>query len=303
VHLLDGGIDSKPAQSLDRLCALALELRIYRDCVRFYPFVLGAEPVRPIDLAGFYAAIANEGVRPEPHAIEAIEQDGNTYGREALPPSSVSASDRAVFYQLKTMLQGVLQRGTARAVAPIAPYVAGKTGTTEDYNDAWFVGFTNEITVAVWVGYDNPGNTRRTLGEGATGAAVAAPIVQSIIEAAWSQGMSKTQLAPPSAEAMSRLSCKPRDFETSPGGRSTTECLRLDAKGKPIEARHRLVLRESSSARPNRDDASSRATRPSSAVKPPSDQPSPAAGYNWFDWWGGSWRDRQPGAQMQPRGF
>ena len=122
----------------------------------------------------------------------------------------------------------LLERGTARALAPIAPYVAGKTGTTEDYNDAWFVAFTNEITVAVWVGYDNSGDTRRTLGDGATGAAVAAPIVQSIIEGAWSQGMSKTALAPPSVEAMSRLSCKSRDFETSPGERSTTECLRLD---------------------------------------------------------------------------
>jgi membrane carboxypeptidase/penicillin-binding protein len=302
-HLLEGGIAAKPEQSLDRLCALALEMAIYRDCVRFYPFILGAQPVRPIDLAAFYAAIANEGVRVTPHVVEAIEQGGKTYRRDTPRPAPVSAPDRAAFYQLKSMLQGVVKRGTAHALAPLAPYMAGKTGTTEDENDAWFVGFTNEITVAVWVGYDNPGDTRRTLGDGATGAAVAAPITQSIIEAAWSQGMSKTPLAPPSAEAMSRLSCKPRDFETSPHGRSTTECLRLDAKGKPIEARHRLVLRENSSARPNRDDASSRATRPPSAIKPPSDQPSPAVGYNWFDWWGGWGRDHQPGSQMQPRGF
>ena len=81
VHLLDGGIAAKPEQSLDRLCALAQEMGIYRECVRFYPFVLGAQPVRPIDLAAFYAAIANEGVRPIPHAVEAIEQDGVTYRR------------------------------------------------------------------------------------------------------------------------------------------------------------------------------------------------------------------------------
>ena len=79
VHLLDGGIAAKPEQSLDRLCALAQELSIYRDCVRYYPFVLGAQPVRPIDLAAFYAAIANEGVRPTPHAVEAIAQDGTAY--------------------------------------------------------------------------------------------------------------------------------------------------------------------------------------------------------------------------------
>jgi membrane carboxypeptidase/penicillin-binding protein len=201
VHLLEGGIEAKPQQSLDRVCELALKLGIYRDCIKFYPFVLGAEPVRPIDLAAFYAAIANEGARPEPHAVDAIELDGKTYARGTPPPASLSAGDQAVFYQLKTMLQGVVQRGTARAMAALSPFVAGKTGTTEDQNDAWFVGFTNEITIAVWVGYDNAGERRRTLGEGATGAAVAAPIFESIVRAAWRYGFSndgaRTRLASP----------------------------------------------------------------------------------------------------------
>jgi membrane carboxypeptidase/penicillin-binding protein len=69
-------IEAKPELSLDRICGLALELHIYTDCDRFYPFVLGAEPVRPIDLAAFYAAIANEGIRPTPYAIDAIEENG-----------------------------------------------------------------------------------------------------------------------------------------------------------------------------------------------------------------------------------
>src|SRR5438034_6916645 len=72
VHLLDGGIESSPEASLDRLCALAMEAQIYKDCVRYYPFVLGAQPVRPVDLAAFYAAIANEGVRPSPHVIDSV---------------------------------------------------------------------------------------------------------------------------------------------------------------------------------------------------------------------------------------
>ena len=58
-HLLDGGIEDKPEASLDRLCELAQEALIYRECLRYYPFVLGAQPVRPVDLAAFYAAIAN----------------------------------------------------------------------------------------------------------------------------------------------------------------------------------------------------------------------------------------------------
>ncbi len=78
VHLLDGGIEGTPEASLDRLCKLALEAQIYRECVRYYPFVLGAQPVRPVDLAAFYAAIANEGLRPAPHVIDSIERNGSS---------------------------------------------------------------------------------------------------------------------------------------------------------------------------------------------------------------------------------
>jgi membrane carboxypeptidase/penicillin-binding protein len=307
VHLLRGGIEAKPEQSLERLCALALELKIYRDCMKFYPFVLGAQPVRPIDLAAFYAAIASEGERPSPHAVESIEQDGKTYGGEAPPAATVSASDRAVYYQLKTMMQGVLQRGTARALAPLAPYVAGKTGTTEDQNDAWFVGFTNDITIAVWVGYDNAGAERRTLGDGSTGAAVAAPIFQSIVEAAWSHGFAKSVLAPPSAEAAAELSCKSVNPDTGERRRrGSAECLRLDAKGRPIEARYRLVARDSAYGRRNSDDSGYRGVGSWGFGE---GYPSyGSSGYRYGGWsrddWGGGWhREDQPGWQPQRRGF
>ena len=142
VHLLDGGIENKPEASLDRLCNLAVEARIYRECQRYYPFVLGAQPVRPIDLAAFYASIANEGTRPAPYAVESIERNGLVvYRHDPKSAVSIGSVDRAAFYQLKTMMQGVLARGTARAIAGLAPYVAGKTGTSDEESDAWFVGF------------------------------------------------------------------------------------------------------------------------------------------------------------------
>ena len=162
-HLLTGGIEKKPEDSLNRLCDLAVEAQIYGECVRYYPFVLGAQPVRPIDLAAFYAAIANEGLRPAPYVVESIERDGQIIYRHQQTASPIDSVDRAAFYQLKTMLQGVLARGTARAIADLSPYVAGKTGTSDDENDAWFVGFTNDVTVAVWIGYDNADGKRRTL--------------------------------------------------------------------------------------------------------------------------------------------
>src|SRR6185437_9026684 len=132
-RLLDGGIESDPEASLDKVCSLAVEARIYNECVRYYPFVLGAQPVRMIDLAAFYAAIANEGSVPQPHGIDSIEEDGHTvYQYPNAPLPWIGAADRASFYQLKTMLQGVVARGTARAISGLSPYVAGKTGTTED---------------------------------------------------------------------------------------------------------------------------------------------------------------------------
>src|SRR5499433_2921207 len=75
-HLLAGAIEDTPEASLNRLCDLAVEARIYAECLRYYPFVLGAEPVRPVDLAAFYASIANEGLRPAPHVVESIELNG-----------------------------------------------------------------------------------------------------------------------------------------------------------------------------------------------------------------------------------
>src|SRR5215831_2284447 len=165
VHLLDGGIEAKPEASLNRLCDLAVEAQIYHECLRYYPFVLGAQPVRPIDLAAFYASIANEGLRPAPHVVESIERNGAVvYHHDPKSSLTIKSVDRTAFYQLKTMLQGVLARGTARAIAGLSPYVAGKTGTSDEENDAWFVGFTNDVTVAVWIGYDNADGKRRTLG-------------------------------------------------------------------------------------------------------------------------------------------
>jgi membrane peptidoglycan carboxypeptidase len=236
VHLLTGGIEKKPEDSLNRLCDLAMEAQIYRECVHFYPFMLGAQPVRPIDLAAFYATIATEGLRPAPYVVESIERDGETLYRHQQTASPVNSVDQAAFYQLRTLLQGVLARGTASAIADLAPYVAGKTGTSDDENDAWFGGLTNDVTVAVWIGYDNSDGKRRTLGGGSTGGAVAVPIFEPIINAVWSNVAPKTVLAPPSPEAKRRLACN-----SMARGKAFSECFRVNAKGKVIDTEDVLL--------------------------------------------------------------
>jgi penicillin-binding protein 1A len=281
VHLLDGGIADTPEASLDRLCKLALEAQIYRECLRYYPFVLGAQPVRPVDLAAFYATIANEGLHPSPYVIDSIERNGLIVYRHD-PKSSVMVGsvDRAAFYQLKTMMQGVLARGTARSIASLAPYVAGKTGTSDEENDAWFVGYTNDVTVAVWIGYDNADGKRRTLGGGSTGGGVAVPIFEPVIQAAWANVAPRAALAPPSPEAKRQLACKSIDLESgemqNAGARAITECLRIDRNGHVLDTQYQLVSRE--------DAYTARESRGYYSVEP---NPSPfgnnGQGYYYYD--------------------
>jgi membrane carboxypeptidase/penicillin-binding protein len=248
-RLLDGGIDGDPERSLAEVCALAVAAKLYKECVPHYPFILGAQPVRLVDLAAFYAAVANEGAYRRPYAIESIEQNGRTVYRHAEEtPVWLADGDRAAVFQLKSMLQGVLQRGTAYVIRRLARHVGGKTGTSDDGNDAWFVGFTNEVTVAVWVGYDNGDGKRRTLGGSQTGAKVAIPIFEPIIEAAWAQGMPKTVLNGPSPEARRELVAVGTDFATGdplePGSaRGFTEYFRRDSSGQYYDTQQRLVSR------------------------------------------------------------
>jgi membrane carboxypeptidase/penicillin-binding protein len=249
-RLLDGGIEADPEASLDKVCSLAVEARIYNECVRYYPFILGAQPVRMIDLAAFYAAIANEGARPAPYAIDSIEQDGQAvYQHPSAPLPMIGSADPTSFYQLKTMLQGVVARGTAHSIASLSPYVAGKTGTTDNAVDAWFVGFTNDVTVAVWVGYDNADGKRRSLGSSATGARVALPLFHSIIDAVWTlQVAPKVALSGPSAEAKKHMIDLPIDYSSgdrvTSGGRAFVEHFRLGADGRFNETQYQLVSRE-----------------------------------------------------------
>jgi penicillin-binding protein 1A len=296
-HLLEGAISDTPEQSLDHICELAKEAQLYKNCLRYYPFVLGAQPVRMIDLAAFYAAIANEGKRPIPYAIESMEKDGNLIYHHEPQFNSFENTDPAMFYQLKTMLQGVVERGTAKSIHNLAPYVGGKTGTTENENDAWFVGFTNDVTVAVWVGYDNADGQRRTLGSGETGANVSIPVFESIIEAVWANYAPRTPLNPPSEEARRHLVDMPIDVDSGEKlARSKDafmEHFHRDSDGNVVDTRYRLVsstetvvrhgrlvrlhLRRRYTAMDARPERSANSVRPESASRQPTRQ-----GRHWF---------------------
>jgi membrane carboxypeptidase/penicillin-binding protein len=291
VHLLDGAIERTPEASLRRVCDLAVEAQIYRECDRHYPFVLGAQPVRPIDLAAFYAAIANEGMRPVPYVVESIERDGEAIYRHQRTMVPINSVDHAAFYQLKSMMQGVLARGTARSIAHFSSSVAGKTGTSDDENDAWFVGFSNDVTIAVWLGYDNADGKRRTLGGGSTGGGVAVPIFEPVMQAAWAHVTPRAALAPPSADAKRNLSCTSVDDDygygqrTPRGGGRITECFRTNGRRQIVDTQYRLVSHGSAYARYDGQPRVQHQARRRAYVQPW--QPS-----GWGGGWGGGyfWR-------------
>ena len=245
-NLLDGGIDPDPSRSLSRVCDLTLDAGVYRECVPYYPFILGAQPARLIDMAPFYAAIASEGRRPAPYGILSVEQNGKVLYSHAPEIKWLAESDRPSFFQLRTILQGVVARGTARAIGHLSPYVGGKTGTSDDENDAWFIGFTNDVTIGVWVGYDNA-EGRRTLGHGQTGGKVAVPIFDQIVQAAWASYVPRTPLNPPSAEAKKELVAMQIDLNSGtplgargPGVEGFTEYFRL-RHGQVAQTQYALV--------------------------------------------------------------
>src|SRR5260221_9860491 len=102
--------------------------------------------------------------QPEPGLIDRREQ--------VLDPMTA--------YQITSIMEGVIQRGTATVVKDVGKPVAGKTGTTNDEKDAWFIGFSPDLVVGVYLGYDKP----RHLGRGATGGVLAAPIVRDFMKVA-----------------------------------------------------------------------------------------------------------------------
>jgi membrane carboxypeptidase/penicillin-binding protein len=215
-----------PTEGLDYIRGITQELGIYQQPVRFYPFVLGAQPTRLLDMAVAYATIANIsvpcaeadprkcGMKPTPHFIDAIEQDGElVYERPRLSLKPIPSVDRTAFFQIRHILEGTVARGTATKLKDLTGYVAGKTGTTNNGNDAWFVGFTNDLVVAAWVGYDST-RVQSSLGGKFTGGKVALPIAERVIRESFNLYKDKEALAGMPTDVAAQAMVMPIDVYT-----------------------------------------------------------------------------------------
>ena len=139
------------------VAATAHQLGITSKLAGYFAIGLGAEPATPLEMARAYASFADGGKRidgsifgNQPRAVETVDAGGKRYANEAVPHTVLTSDQAATITQ---MLQGVVQYGTGKAAALPGWQVAGKTGTTENYGDAWFVGYLPQMVVAVWVGY------------------------------------------------------------------------------------------------------------------------------------------------------
>lgn len=135
------------------------------------PLALGSSDVTLLELTAAYSVFANSGVRLDPTAILLItDSSGRTlYANDTMP---VQALKPETAYLVTNLLKGVIERGTGWKAREFGRPVAGKTGTTNDYRDAWFIGYTPTLVSGVWVGYDD----QRGLGPKATGSRAALPI-------------------------------------------------------------------------------------------------------------------------------
>ena len=167
----------------DSIIALAARAGLESPIAPYPSSALGASVVQPLNLVTAYAAIANLGtavtprfvVRVEDHAGRTVWTQAQSAGQSTPTSPTPRQLDPRVAFVLRDMMRDVVERGTGSAVRRYVPPripVAGKTGTTDDNTDVWFVGMTPEIVAGVWLGFDRP----KPIAKGAAGGTLAAPI-------------------------------------------------------------------------------------------------------------------------------
>jgi penicillin-binding protein 1A len=185
---------------LDEILNLSKKLNIYDEIPELLSVSLGAAETTLMSLTSAYATFVNGGKKIEPKLISRIQdRRGRTIFQEKnrkcvgcdkfidsetdLPKienSNERVLSKETAYQMTSILKGAVQRGTAKKLRSLKVPLAGKTGTTNDNYDAWFIGFSSNIVIGVYIGYDSP----KTLGKFETGSKAALPIFKDFVEKA-----------------------------------------------------------------------------------------------------------------------
>jgi penicillin-binding protein 1A len=153
---------------------------------------LGASGLTPLELTTAYTVFASQGVRHDPVAVRWVEDaEGQVLEKHAPLGERVMSEQQA--FVMTSMLQGVVQRGTGTRAKALGRPVAGKTGTTNDFIDAWFVGYSPSLVAGVWVGIDD----REPLGNKESGGRAALPIWVEFMQQALERESRQEFITPP----------------------------------------------------------------------------------------------------------
>ncbi len=148
----------------------------------FLPVAIGAADLTLFEQVASYSVFPNDGIRLAPHYIRRVTTTDGMALQEQDPSAAVQVViDVPTARTMMTLLQAVVQHGTGIAASQLKHPLGGKTGTTNDFTDAWFIGFSPSVTCGTWVGFDEPS---RTLGDKETGAHAALPIWMDFMRAA-----------------------------------------------------------------------------------------------------------------------
>ena len=185
---------------MDTVASYAEKFGVYDNMGRFLANSLGSEETTLYQMVAAYAMFANGGERVQPTLVDRVQDRyGKTIYRHdqrgcddckvasldpGFAPRILSDREREMdpitAYQLTSMMRGVVERGTARRTVNLSVPTAGKTGTTNDAKDVWFVGFTSNIAAGCFIGYDTP----RSLGRGASGGGMCGPVFNAFMKEA-----------------------------------------------------------------------------------------------------------------------
>jgi penicillin-binding protein 1A len=164
---------------IHKVITTAHRFGVTTDIPSFLPIALGAAEVSLYEQVAAYSSFPNDGIRLTPHFVHRVTTaDGEVLWDDA--PDVHVSTDAKTARQMMQMFEAVTHQGTGAIVSQLKHPLGGKTGTTNDFTDAWFLGFSPSVTCGVWVGYDD----RQTLGDKETGARVALPIWMSFMRTA-----------------------------------------------------------------------------------------------------------------------
>jgi penicillin-binding protein 1A len=164
---------------INKVIEVAHRFGITSNIPAFLPIAIGSADITLFEQVGAYTVFPNDGIRIEPHFIRNVIQADGQPLEEKLPEVREVISVETA-RTMMTLLQGVVQHGTAAQASSLKHPLGGKTGTTNDYTDAWFIGFSPSITCGTWIGFDD----RQSLGEKETGARAALPMWMDFMKAA-----------------------------------------------------------------------------------------------------------------------